>query len=138
MIIEMFLLRGKDRKPESISCELTPETIAEEEILRSAKIIHKNPIMVWWGDTLEIGNVRGSVTQRKEEEEVICMDGLKVNFKLPVDNDDVVGYYKTESEIEIPITNKFLKKHPDLLGSTKFCPLARYKSIKKLNRKEKD
>ena len=83
MIIEVFLLKDKNKKPESVTVELTPESIAEEDSLRNAKVIHKNNIMVWWGDTLELGNVRGSITQRKQEEEIICMDGLKVNFKLP-------------------------------------------------------
>ena len=131
MIIEMFLLRDEKRNPKSVSCELTPETMAEEDMLRSAKIIHKNQIMVWWGDTLEIGNVRGSIMHKNLKEEVVCMDGLKVNFKIPIDNDDVVGYYETESEMSIPITSKFLKKYPDLLGNTRFCPLARYKATKK-------
>lgn len=83
MIIEVFLLKDNAKNPESVIIELTPESIAEEKSLRNAKVLHKNNIMVYWGDTLELGKVRGSITQRKEEEEVICMDGLKINFKLP-------------------------------------------------------
>jgi len=79
----MFLLKDANKIPESITVELTPETIAEEDSLRNAKVMHKNQIMVCWGDTLELGNVRGSITQRNEEEEIICMDGLKINFRLP-------------------------------------------------------
>ena len=79
----MFSLKDKQKNPESIMVELTPQTIVEEKSLRNATILHKNNIQVCWGDTLELGNVRGSITQRNEEEEIICMDGLKINFRLP-------------------------------------------------------
>ena len=85
MIIEMFLLRDVKRNPKSVSCELTPETMAEEDILRSAKIIHKNQIMVWWGDTVELGIVHGSLRGKDRTEEFLGFDGLKVNFKIPME-----------------------------------------------------
>ena len=72
MIVEMFHLRGE--KQASVEVTLTPETKEEEESLRNAKILHKNQIMVWWGDTLEIGNQEGGIT---------CFDGLKISYRIP-------------------------------------------------------
>ena len=86
MIIEMFLLKDEQKKPESINVELTPETIEEEDSLRNAKILHKNQISVWWGDTLELGRVRGSIHAKNREDEFLGFDGLKVNFRLPSDS----------------------------------------------------
>ena len=83
MIIEVFLLKDESKKPESVTIELTPESVAEEDAVRNAKILHKNGIMVWWGDTLELGRVNGSVHAKNRKDEVLCFDGLKVNFKLP-------------------------------------------------------
>jgi len=83
MLIEMFLLKDGQEKPKSVTVELTPESIMEEDSLRNAKILHKNNIMVWWGDTVEIGIVTGDVHAENRKDEWLGFDGLKVNFKLP-------------------------------------------------------
>ena len=76
----MFLL-GK--RPDSVTVELTPETIAEEDSLRNAKILHKNQIMVWWGDTLELHRPTGCKQSSNRKDEYLGFSGLKVNFTLP-------------------------------------------------------
>ena len=76
MIIEMFLIdEEKTECPEKriFIIELSPETKEEEKILRNAKIIHKNQIQVWWGDTLGLYC----------DDKPICYDGLKMSFKIP-------------------------------------------------------
>jgi len=83
MIIELFLLKDKQKKPESIMIELTPETIAEEDSLRNAKLLHKNQIMVYWGDTLELGRVYGCIQAKNRKDEYLGFSGLKINFGLP-------------------------------------------------------
>lgn len=48
----------------------------------------------------------------------------------------IVGYYETDisidgdSKVMIPVTDRIMKQHPELLGSTKFCPSTRYRSRK--------
>lgn len=91
MIIEVFLLKDKNKKPESVTIELTPESIAEEDSLRNAKILHKNNIMVWWGDTIESGIVNGSLHGKNRSEQSLCFDGLKVNFELPKEYKPKIG-----------------------------------------------
>jgi len=83
MIIEMFLLKNVNKKPESVMVELTPETLAEENSLRNAKILHKNQIGVYWGDTLELSKPTGCRESKHRKDEYIGFSGLKVNFKLP-------------------------------------------------------
>lgn len=39
---------------DGVLVELTPETLEEEESIRGAKILHKNKLMVYWGDTFEL------------------------------------------------------------------------------------
>lgn len=48
MLIEMYKLS------DGVLVELTPETLEEEESIRGAKILHKNKLMVYWGDTFEL------------------------------------------------------------------------------------
>jgi len=70
----MFYISSKDNKGRPlIITELSPETKEEEEILRNAKIIHKNQIQVWWGDTLELDC----------NDKAVLYDGLKISFKIP-------------------------------------------------------
>ena len=83
MIIEMFSLKDANKEPESITVELTPETLAEEDSLRNAKLIHKNQIGVYWGDTLELGRPTGCKQSTSRKNEYISFSGLKVNFRLP-------------------------------------------------------
>ena len=83
MIIEVFLLKGEKTELGSVSIELTPETITEEDSLRNAKILHKNQIMVWWSNTLELGRVYGSIQAKNRKDEYLGFSGLKVNFRLP-------------------------------------------------------
>jgi len=85
MIIELFLLKDKDKKPESMMVELTPETHEEDDSLRNAKILHKNNIIVYWGDTLELHKpLKGTKpNDSKKQNEFIGFSGLKINFNLP-------------------------------------------------------
>jgi len=83
MIMEMFLLKGKDKKPETVLVELTPETIAEEDSLRNATVLHKNSLMVYWGDTLELGRPTGCEQSKNRKDEYLGFSGLKLSFKLP-------------------------------------------------------
>lgn len=53
--------------------ELTPETKEEEKILREMKILHKNRLMVAWGDTLEL----------RCRDEYMGYSGLKIYFNHP-------------------------------------------------------
>ena len=83
MIIEMFSLKDANKEPESITVELTPETLAEEDSLRNAKVLHKNQIGVYWGDTLELSKPTGCRESKQRKDVYIGFSGLKVNFKLP-------------------------------------------------------
>jgi len=83
MIVEVFLLKDKDKNPDSVTIELTPETLAEEDSLRNAKILHKNQIMVYWGDTLELRKPTGCRESKERKEIFLGFSGLKINFKLP-------------------------------------------------------
>ena len=76
MIIEMYFLEkdsGKAEDLSSVTCTLTPENQKEEEIIRNAKILHKNQLLVWWGDTIEL----------EHNGKFIGYSGLKVCFKIP-------------------------------------------------------
>lgn len=69
MIIEMYKVDNGDS---FVTVELTPENELEEKSIRNAKILHKNNLMVWWGDTLEI----------EYDGKVMCYNGLKISFRL--------------------------------------------------------
>jgi len=83
MIIEVFLLKDEQKNPESVTVTLTPETIAEEDSLRDAKVLHKNQIMVYWGNTFAMTNVTGCKKAENRKEVPVSSDGLKINFTLP-------------------------------------------------------
>ena len=83
MIIEMFLLKGEKTELGSVTVTLTPETIGEEKSLRNAKVLHKNRIMVYWGDTLELGRPTGCKQSKQRTNEYLGFSGLKINFGLP-------------------------------------------------------
>lgn len=83
MIIEVFLIKGKQKKPESIMIELTPETMTEENSLRNAKVLHKNSLMVYWGDTLELTRVTGHIGIKTRRNQYLGFSGLKINLGLP-------------------------------------------------------
>ena len=83
MILEIFLLKNKQKKPDSVTVELTPETITEEDSLRNAKVLHKNSLMVYWGDTLELSRPTGCKQSRSRKNEYLGFSGLKINFGLP-------------------------------------------------------
>ena len=83
MIIEMFSLKDKQKNPESIMVELTPETLAEEDSLRNAKVLHKNSLMVYWGVTLELTRVTGHIGIKTRRDQYLGFSGLKINLGLP-------------------------------------------------------
>lgn len=70
-------------KPNSVTVTMTPETIDEDDSLRNAKILHKNNILVYWGNTLELSSVTGSIQGNNRKEQFVGFDGLKINFTLP-------------------------------------------------------
>lgn len=73
LIIEMYHLKDEKKEGDSITVALSPETKEEEKSLRNAKILHKNRLMVWWGDTLEISC----------RDKFLGFSGLKICFRLP-------------------------------------------------------
>ena len=97
MIVELFLLTSKN--PESVMVELTPETLDEEKSLRNAKILHKNNIMVYWGDTVELGRPTGCRESKTRKDEFIGFSGLKINFQLPKEQKPDKDQVKSAEEI---------------------------------------
>jgi len=69
MIIEMYKIDNEDS---FVTVTLTPENESEEKSIRNAKILHKNNLLVWWGDTLEI----------EYDGKMMFYNGLKISFRL--------------------------------------------------------
>jgi len=69
----MYHLKDEKKQGDSVQVALSPETKVEEELLRNAKILHKNKLLVWWGDTLELSC----------RDKFIGFSGLKISLRLP-------------------------------------------------------
>jgi len=92
------------------------------------------------GEELKISNTKAEggllIVQdmsRKGGEQQLAVFRSWQYWKEEEGTDEIVGYYETDvlinanSKVMIPITDRIMKRHPALLGSIKFCPLARYK-----------
>jgi len=77
MIIDVYTV-GHNK---SVVTAIIPENKTEEDIIRNAKILHKNNLLVWWGDALEL----------EHQGKFLGYSGLKISYDLPKEDRNVVS-----------------------------------------------